>query len=149
MNSNLAKKESKILEAEFTVQANSIHLSEIREKVTKACREASLNEEDVQDLCLVVTEAAANSIRHSGCDSLSISLSIDGGFATAKVVDYGKGFSLNKTRFESPSIDETSGRGFPIIRALVDQLSIESKKGSGTSITMVKRLAARRRLKTV
>jgi anti-sigma regulatory factor (Ser/Thr protein kinase) len=94
--------------------------------VREAAAEQSLDGEATWDLMLATTEAVANAIMHgSACD-------IDGGKGILlRLIPCHDGLCVEVCdcgQFDSelvpPAPDSTSGRGIPIIAAVVDQLAI-------------------------
>lgn len=118
---------------ESAAQARAI----VREVGARRALDGSL----LWDLMAATSEAVANAVEHGGAcgEHGSILLTIewsDGEIAVA-VCDCGRFTSA----LPSPDLDATSGRGIPIIAALMDRLEIEAAAG-GTQVRFGKRLAA-------
>ncbi len=113
------------------------------EKVCDAVTEyAGFADGDRDAISIAVIEACTNAIQH-GCDcdqakSVTITYSLDGDGLKVTVVDPGAGFNPNGVKCDLGNGIEQRGRGFAIIKALMDEVQYDFK--SGTSITMFKRL---------
>src|ERR671921_2738193 len=103
----------------------------------QAGRLAGLEPEEVYDLKLAVTEAVTNVIRHASVESYEIEYSILPLGVEVSVTDAGGGFSGAGLTGES---DEHGGFGSPAIRSLVDELVLDSTKGGGTRLKMIRRV---------
>jgi len=101
-------------------------------------RESSphLSESFVQDLQLAVTEACANSIRHSGTAEIRVSIVPIGSCLEITVEDDGV------YRMTLPVIDgeAQSHRGMYLMAAMVDDFSLRrgTQRRSGTTVRLVK-----------
>ena len=100
-------------------------------------RLAGFEPEDVYDLKLAVTEAVTNVIRHASVDSYEIEYRILPLGVEISVTDAGGGFSVADLTDES---DEHGGFGLTVIRNLVDELVLDSTKGGGTRLKMIRRV---------
>lgn len=101
--------------------------------VTRAC---------LTDVALAVTEACANVIEHSSDmeDEYEISVAVHEDVCEIRVIDTGRGFDHQSL---SDALADTSverGRGISLMKALVDNVSFESRPQSGTIVHLVKRL---------
>ena len=134
------EKNTKVMDIELNFPTNPACIGEVRDRILKGCLNAGLADEDAQDICLALVEAVTNAIRHSKCEEFTVLLTLSTKHAMIKVVDNGKGFSFSKGSCEFPANDAPGGRGLPIINSLVDNLIVESKTGSGTTVTMIKYL---------
>src|SRR5829696_1658035 len=98
-------------------------------------RLAGLEPEDVYDLKLAVTEAVTNVIRHASVESYEIEYRVLPVGIEVSVTDDG-GFSVADLTGEP---DEHGGFGLTVIRNLVDELTLDSTKGGGTRLKMIRR----------
>jgi serine/threonine-protein kinase RsbW len=99
-----------------------------RSIVSEAAAEAGLDREATWDLMLATSEAVANAVQHgqacpNGCILLMTEPRARG--LRVEVWDCGRFAS----RLEPSPLDATSGRGIPIIAAVVDQLEVQSRNG--------------------
>ena len=106
-------------------------------------RVRSLEPEVVADLKLALTEACSNSIRHAyGGDragAVEVRYELAADRFTIDVTDGGQGFVPASEAAANGELDE-GGLGIAIIRALVDELDIDSN-GVGSRLRCVKYLA--------
>jgi stage II sporulation protein AB (anti-sigma F factor) len=129
-------KDKNELKLDFSPDPANIKL--VREQVCGYCEEAGIASDHTHDVCSIVIEAVTNAIKHAKCRSFSVTIKLDGGCMTAEVADDGIGFVFTAAHCEFPDIDSLNGRGFPIMRSFTDELSVSSKIGHGTTITMIR-----------
>jgi serine/threonine-protein kinase RsbW len=103
----------------------------------QAGRLAGLKPDEVYDLKLAVTEAVTNVIRHASVESYEIEYRVLPLGVEVSVTDTGGGFSVSDLTGES---DEHGGFGLTVIRNLVDELVLDSTKGGGTRLKMIRRV---------
>jgi serine/threonine-protein kinase RsbW len=112
-------------------------------------RQLPVGDDQLADLKLALTEACGNAVRHAYVDTpgdVSVVFEIEDERLLMTVEDRGEGIRAP----DSPADDEEvsvrpleSGMGMPIIRAIVDELVVESgPDGRGTRVRMIKYLAA-------
>jgi serine/threonine-protein kinase RsbW len=97
-----------------------------RAQVRAWCHELGLGDETIADIQLAVTEAAANAVRHSGCDEFEIRGWTSGARLIVSVWDRGNGL-------RDP--DPGAGLGISIIRALAESVDFKATE-PGTQVTM-------------
>ena len=107
--------------------------------------------EEINDIKAAVSEAVTNCIVHGYKDTIGdiqIELKIiENSTLYIKIKDKGCGIPDVKKAMEplfttSPET-ERSGLGFSVMESFMDKLKVNSKVGSGTSVTMTKRLVKR------
>lgn len=107
--------------------------------------------EEISDIKAAVSEAVTNCIVHAYPDKIGdifIELKIIGeNTIYIKIKDKGIGIPDVKKAMEplfttSPET-ERAGLGFAVMESFMDKLSVRSKEGSGTTVTMTKRLNGR------
>ncbi len=103
----------------------------------QAGRLAGLEPEDIYDLKLAVTEAVTNVIRHAAVKSYEIEYTVLPSVIEISVTDDGGGFSVADLTGEP---DQHGGFGLTVIRNLVDELVLDSTKGGGTRLKMIRRV---------
>ena len=101
----------------------------------QAGRLAGLEPEEVYDLKLAVTEAVTNVIRHASVESYEIEYKIFPSSVEVSVTDAGGGFNVADLAGEP---DEHGGFGLAVIRNLVDELVLDSTRGGGTRLKMIR-----------
>jgi serine/threonine-protein kinase RsbW len=98
--------------------------------------------ETLADLKLALTEACSNSVRHAYQEgrtgTVDVRYELDGSRIAVEVVDEGSGFDVSSTDGELGALDE-GGLGLAIIRALTDELAIDSHE-RGSRLRFAKQL---------
>ena len=117
-----------------------------------ACFAAQLDPtlNELEDIKTSVSEAVTNAIVHAYPDDLGkVLLKVricPGNVLEITVRDHGRGIpDVEKARqpMFSTGGAERSGMGFTIMESFMDQLSVRSAAGKGTTVVMKKRLASR------
>lgn len=132
---------------EMVVEFNSISKNESFARVVVAAFVTRLNPtlEEISDLKTAVSEAVTNSIIH-GYDNddgkIRIETQVNSNEITVKIVDYGRGIedidkAMEPMYTSRPDMDR-SGMGFSFMEAFMDDLSVESTIGKGTTVCMRK-----------
>ena len=99
-------------------------------------RLAGFEPEDVYDLKLAVTEAATNVIRHAAVENYEIEYRVLPRAVEITVIDAGGGFNVADL---TGAPNGQGGFGLAVIRDLVDELALDSTKGGGTRLKMIRR----------
>ena len=101
--------------------------------------------EELSDIKTAVSEAVTNSIVHGYENELGIitlQVHIKDKEVTIKIKDKGRGISdiekARETLYTTKPDMERSGMGFTIMESFMDKLSVTSKVGKGTTVTMKK-----------
>ncbi len=102
---------------------------------------------DVEDIKTAVSEAVTNSIIH-GYENQEGFVNLYCGYVGDKVYikiqDSGKGIlDISKAReplYTSKPELERAGMGFTVMETFMDEISVESEKGRGTTVNMIKKL---------
>ena len=112
----------------------------------------TLNE--LEDIKTAVSEAVTNAIVHAYPDAIgmvTVKLRVcPGNVLELTVKDKGKGIpDIEKARqpMFTTGGEERSGMGFTIMESFMDQLTVRSMPGRGTTVTMKKKLAPRMKTK--
>lgn len=95
--------------------------------------------EAIEDIKLAVGEACNNAVLHSGSkDTYNLEFRQSEETLFVEIKDFGNGFNINE--YHEPSLEEPqeSGLGLFIIKSLMDEVIVETEKGSGTKIIMSK-----------
>jgi serine/threonine-protein kinase RsbW len=109
-----------------------------RSIVHDAATEAGLEDARAEDLVLATSEAFANAIQHGRAwanECILLTTEPCGGGLRVEVTDCGNFDS----RLEPTPIDATSGRGIPIIAAVVDRLEVQN--GNGRTLVRLEKYA--------
>ncbi len=120
-----------------------------RSVVAAFCISCNPTVEIINDIKTSISEAVTNCIVHgyenSGNGEILIEAGIENNVLKVRVSDYGKGIRNIEEAlmdfFTTQEAEERSGLGFTIMRSFMDSLDVESTPGSGTTVTMTKRLA--------
>jgi serine/threonine-protein kinase RsbW len=110
--------------------------------VAQVGRLAGFGPEDVYDLKLAVTEAATNVIRHAAVENYEIEYRVLSRAVEITVIDAGGGFNVTDL---TRAPDGQGGFGLAVIRDLVDELVLDSARGGGTRLKMIRRASEDRK----
>ncbi len=112
----------------------------IRRVLGDALSGLGVSETCIADILVASSEACTNVVQHADSTSrYEVTVGIDYGQCTVKVVDRGHGFDDECEK--SVHMDSESGRGINIMRALVDDVTFDSRPDSGTVVHLQKRLS--------
>jgi serine/threonine-protein kinase RsbW len=115
----------------------------IRRVLGEALRGLGVSEDCVADILVATSEACTNVIQHArGTSEFEVAGRVDDDQCLLKIMDLGRGPRRTPPAGEPADLAE-SGRGIRIMRALVDELSIDSASERGTVVHLEKRLTWR------
>ena len=122
------------------ITANPAYVSIIRLTTSGIANKVGFCMDDIEDLKVAVSEACTNAIKHSSDDRFTIIYTMIENGLLIEIIDNGNGYDTSS--INEPDIEnlKESGMGLFIIEALMDEVSIESQEGKGTSIKMTKYL---------
>jgi serine/threonine-protein kinase RsbW len=113
-------------------------------------RGLGVDEESVYDLLLAATEACTNVLRHGGREvrQYAVVTSLGAAGCQVEVADEGVGAVLHQAKRPKPAAGpETpiaqlpeSGRGLAVMRACVDNVTLDTSPGRGTVVTLRKHI---------
>lgn len=120
-----------------------------RNVVASFAVEISPTLEEINDIKTAVSEAVTNCVVHAYKDSneraiVEIECVVDESERSIEIIvkDFGQGIADVKQAIEpfftTSADDERSGMGFTIIETFMDEMSVESTLGKGTSVRMKK-----------
>ncbi|WP_243722686.1 ATP-binding protein [Actinomadura sp. 7K507] len=113
----------------------------IRRVVGDALRGLGVTEDCVDDVLVATSEACTNVVQHvRASGEYQVTGHVDEGVCVLKVMDRGGG---PRPAPEDRGVLGESGRGIRIMRALVDDLAIDSSPDRGTVVSLRKRLSWR------
>ena len=112
----------------------------MRQVLGDTLRRLGVNEDSVADILLAASEACTNVIRHAGkaVDQYAVAATVDMAGCRVEVIDSGDGCRRPSAR-RAAAMSE-SGRGFEVMRACVDDVSLSSAPGRGTIVTLAKHI---------
>jgi len=138
-----------INEIRFSMPSLSVNEAAARAVVSAFMVQADPTVEELSDVRTAVSEAVTNAIVHGyrgtkGKVELTVRL-LPGREIYIRVRDTGCGIEDVKQAMEplytTAPEEERSGLGFSVMSSFMDRLSVRSKPGKGTTVTMRKRLA--------
>ena len=104
--------------------------------------------EELSDVRTAVSEAVTNAIVHGYGNergTVSMELSSEDGLLTVTVSDKGRGIEdvelARRPFYTSCPGDERTGMGFAVMEAFMDEVTVESEVGKGTTVTMKKSIS--------
>jgi serine/threonine-protein kinase RsbW len=113
-------------------------------------RRLGVDEESVYDLLLAATEACTNVLRHAGREvrEYAVTASLGAVGCQVEVADEGPGAVLHQAKRREPSAEAEipvaqlpeSGRGLAVMRACVDNVTLDTSPGRGTVVTLRKHI---------
>jgi len=122
---------------------------EVAEEITRrVSATAGFDEDDQQRIEMALHESMINAIWHGNKSDPSknvwLQFKIHPDRLEIRVRDQGKGFNPNHIPdpLESDNLLNVSGRGIFLIRAFMDEFRVENLNGTGTEVTMIKRLSS-------
>jgi serine/threonine-protein kinase RsbW len=125
----------------LSIPARAEYIALCRLALTGLAQVRTFEPETLADLKLALTEACSNSIRHAyevgGPGVVEIRYELNGDKLAVEVTDEGSGFDVAAAD-QAGELDE-GGLGIAIIRALTDELAIESHE-RGSRLRFVKYL---------
>lgn len=128
------------LDLSVALPRESVSVPVVRRLAGQALRAFGVEDEDVDDVMLAITEACANVIDHAGAtDTYDVKIELSADRCAITVVDQGGGFDAAKVP-ETVSQDAEMGRGLALMRALVDNVAFRNEPQAGAVVHMVKNL---------
>lgn len=126
------------IEFSLALPRDAIGIPMVRRVLGDALRSLGVTEDCVSDILLAASEACSNAVRHGGpAPRYQVRAAIDDENCDLRVADGGRG--LDSIPQQQPSGDAENGRGLLIMRAVVDELSIDSDD-DGTTVRLRKEL---------
>ena len=128
------------LDLSVALPRESVSVPVVRRLAGQALRAFGVDDNDVDDVMLAITEACANVIDHAGAtDTYDVKIELSADRCAITVVDQGGGFDAAKVPTEVPK-DAEMGRGLALMRALVDNVAFRNEPQAGAVVHMVKNL---------
>ena len=132
-------------------QRETLSVPVMRRVLGDTLRGLGVDEESVYDILLAATEACTNVLTHGGPEvrGYAVVTSVGAVGCQVEVADEGTGLLANAAAgADSPPspaqlpVDQLpeSGRGLAVMRACVDNVTLDSRPGRGTVVTMRKRI---------
>ena len=131
-------------------RCESLSVPVMRRVLGDTLRGLGVDEESVYDLLLAATEACTNVLQHGGREvrQYAVITSLGAVGCQVEVADEGAGAARRPTKWRRrPAAHETaiarlpeSGRGLAVMRACVDNVSLDTSPGRGTVVTLRKHI---------
>jgi serine/threonine-protein kinase RsbW len=126
----------------LTIPPKAEYLVFCRLVLTGIARMHDIEDEVLGDLKLAVTEACSNAIRHAYDEdapgNVQVRYELGADSIAVEVADEGHGFDLDRPHADAIELSE-DGMGLAIIRAVVDELEIETGPGGrGSRLRLTK-----------
>lgn len=137
----------------FTLNFLSYSQNEAFARSVVSCFALGLNPNvsELSDIKTAVSEAVTNCIVHAypdGVGKITLEGEIDGDGLHINVIDNGVGIDnlddALEPFFTTRPDEERSGMGFTIMKSFMDDVKVETSKGKGTCVYMLKKLKADR-----
>jgi anti-sigma regulatory factor (Ser/Thr protein kinase) len=113
----------------------------VRHLASHSLRQLGVIPDVIDDIEIALSEVCTNVIDHAELgDSYDVELYVKGSHCEIRVVDAGRGFDAMELAQHSADVDFERGRGLAIVRALMDQVALQSQTDRGTLVTLEKHL---------
>ncbi|HEX4863135.1 MAG TPA: ATP-binding protein [Acidimicrobiales bacterium] len=113
----------------------------VRHLAALSLAELGVVDEIVDDVEIALSEVCTNVIDHADfCDSYQVQISVRDDDCQIRVIDSGQGFVETPELNSGSKIEFERGRGLAIVRAVMDQVGLESRPDQGTLVTLGKHL---------
>jgi serine/threonine-protein kinase RsbW len=125
----------------LSVPGKAEYVSTVRLAISSLASKSGFDIEAIEDIKVAVSEACSNILRHSDIGdecSYHVECTLHDDKFEIIVSDDGVGFDADHYKEPDPSGLQSSGLGIYIIKALMDEVHVESQNGSGTRIKMIK-----------
>jgi serine/threonine-protein kinase RsbW len=125
-------------------RCESLSVPVMRRVLGDTLRGLGMDEESVYDILLAATEACTNVLQHSGREvrGYAVVTRVGAVGCQVEVADDGVGAVLHDTERREREIPVAqlpeSGRGLAVMRACVDNVTLDSSPGRGTVVTLRK-----------
>jgi serine/threonine-protein kinase RsbW len=129
-------------------QCETLSVPVMRRVLGDTLRRLGVDDESVYDILLAATEACTNVLTHGGrrVRDYAVVTSLGAVGCQVEVADDGVGMSAREPGGPDPqqtpvALLPESGRGLAVMRACVDNVTLDSRPGRGTVVTMRKRIS--------
>jgi serine/threonine-protein kinase RsbW len=130
----------------FDSSLESVEAAE--ETVVDVAKKLGFNEDDQHGIGMAVRESMVNAVvhgnRYSADRKVHMTITSSGGELKIQIRDEGDGFDQKKVAdpLAPENLLRQSGRGMLLIRAFVDECTVERAQPKGTQITLIKKMAS-------
>ncbi len=131
---------------ELKLLPDAKYIAVVRLTAAAVASRAGMTVDDVDDLKVAVSEVFTNVIDHAfegrELRPVVIRMSPRPTGLAVEIIDEGVGFDVGSRDFNAEAdLTQEGGLGLYLVHRYMDEVSIESAPGSGTKVTMLKRLA--------
>ena len=124
-----------------TIPVNAEDLHGVRARIEQLAQRLSFTCDDVFDLTLAAGEAMGNAVDHTCGTGVLTTVSAYPDRMVVEVTDCGEGYAIAEGDDPCLTMDCERGRGIKLMRLLVDEVTIEERKGAtGTVVRLTKLL---------
>ena len=128
-------------------QCETLSVPVMRHVLGDTLRGLGVDDESVYDILLAATEACTNVLTHAGRQVRGYAVVTSLGAVGCQVEVADDGIGMGPREREEPNPQQTpvaqlpeSGRGLAVMRACVDNVTLDSRPGHGTVVTMRKHI---------
>lgn len=125
------ERRAKTIRREFSAVASSI--GEARDAVRSSLQRSHVADAQIADVLLAVSELVSNALEHGDGAPISLIVESSERLIVAAVTSTGPEISAPVT-WESPEAESPRGRGLTIVRAIADQVTVETN-GAASTVT--------------
>ncbi|HEX2316412.1 MAG TPA: ATP-binding protein [Thermomonospora sp.] len=120
----------------------SLSVRVLRRVLGDALRGLGVAEDCIGDILVAASEACTNVVQHSRTPlDYEVRAQVDDGVCVLSIADHGRGIAAPPPAEVAEHSE--SGRGIKIMRALVDDVTFDTRPGQGTVVRLCKRLTWR------
>ena len=136
-------------EMKLTVDSLSVNEAFVRVAVAAFVSSLDPTIEEINDIKTAVSEAVTNAIVHAYRDTVGkiyITVSTEESTVRISVRDRGCGIENIKQAMEplfTTGGEERAGLGFAVMESFTDRLTVHSRVGKGTVVTMMKKISSK------
>ena len=136
-------------EMKLTVDSLSVNEAFVRVAVAAFVSSLDATIEEINDIKTAVSEAVTNAIVHAYRDTVGkiyITVSTEESTVRISVRDRGCGIENIKQAMEplfTTGGEERAGLGFAVMESFTDRLTVHSRVGKGTVVTMMKKIRSK------
>lgn len=126
----------------FVVGSESVHLKEIRDKVSRFLSDKAFSDKTREDLLVAIGEACANSMRHSyenkPAQKIEVTLQDDSDKIIFKIRDFGKKIDLSKIQTPKLPPVKPHGLGIYFMQTIMDSVQYNTQHTEGNELILTK-----------
>jgi serine/threonine-protein kinase RsbW len=117
----------------------------VRHLISSTLNRLGVDESCISDVQIAVTEACSNVLKHADGqrDDYEVRVGVFPDSCEIHVTDLGVGLAPGVLERMPAGVEDESGRGVQLMRALVDQLQFVAGPSAGLSVRFLKRLSLR------